>query len=85
MKRVFTTCLILCCIALGATSAQAAVSTSKTANVKFYEFDPTFVEGIINRPAFMNFNARGNVRFGRLSNLRRSFIPDLLASTPSRS
>lgn len=85
MKRLITTLLVLCCLALGATSAQASVTETQKANVMFYNFGPSFIEGILNGPALMNFNARGKVKFDRLSNLKRSFIPDLLSSKLHRS
>lgn len=85
MKRLLTTLLVLGCLGLGATAAQASVKETQKANVMFYDFGPTLIEGILNGPAFMNFNARGQVKFGRLTDLRRSFIPDLLNSKFNRS
>ena len=85
MKRLVTTLLTLSILALGTTAAHASVKETQKSNVMFYEFGPSFIEGILNGPALMNFNLRGKVKFGRLSNLKRSFIPDLLETKLQRS
>ena len=85
MKKFVTILLILFTLALGATTAHASVTETRKSNVTFYVFGPSFIEGILNGPALMNFNARGAVKFGRLSSMKRSFIPDLLKTRPGRS
>ena len=85
MKRLLTTTLLICFLAMGASVAHASVKETQKNNVTFYEFGPSFIEGILNGPALMNFNLRGKVKFGRLSDLRRSFIPDLLQTRPQQS
>ena len=85
MKSFVATVITLCCLVGFATTAHASVKETKKSNVMFYEFGPSFIEGILNGPALMNFNLRGKVKFGRLSNLKRSFIPDLLETRPQRS
>ena len=85
MKRLVTTTLLICFLAMGATAAHASVKETQKSNIMFYEFGPSFIEGILNGPALMNFNLRGKVKFGRLSNLKRSFIPDLLETKPRPS
>ena len=85
MKKLVTTLLILSTLILGAKTAQASVTETKRSNVMFYHFGPSFIEGILNGPALMNFNVRGAVKFERLSSMKRSFIPDLLNTRPKRS
>ena len=51
MKRLVTTLLTLSILALSTAAAHASVKEMQKSNVMFYEFGPSFIEGILNGPA----------------------------------
>lgn len=78
----------------GAALAQKATAKKTTAPTpgakkrlkeKFYNFDDMLIDGEYKKPNAILFTARDKVKFKRLLNLRRSFIPIILTSDRERA
>ena len=82
MKKGISAVIVACCLVLTTSPALAKQERPNKPSVMFYEFGPSFIEGILSGPGLTNFHLRGKVTFGRLSHLKKSFIPTLLASRP---
>jgi len=51
---------------------------NKDARTKFYNFDEMLIDGEIKKPQALYVNPRKRAKFGRLLNLKKSFMNKLL-------
>ncbi len=74
--------LMLC--GAGAVASAAPRAAKAGPEAQFVEFDPQVFEGAIRGPAVEQLDSRARVRFGRLSRLKKSFLPTLIQSAAER-
>ena len=80
MKKLLSTLFIVSSLFVGVTVAHSTPK-SETTQPNFYNFEDQLIDGIIPKPTAMGFNARGKVRFGRLSHLSKCFMGSLFATS----
>ena len=68
-------------IILSTLSAFAAPPSERS---KFYDFNDQVIDGEIRRPTGLYTNTREGARFNRLLRLKRSFLPNLFATSKER-
>jgi len=56
-------------------------SEAKTLKSKFYDFSDQLIDGEIKKPTALYTDARAQVKFNRLLNLKKSFLPALLETS----
>jgi len=54
---------------------------AKQPRAKFYDFNEQLIDGEIKKPTTLYTDARGKVKFDRLLRLKKSFLPDLFATS----
>ena len=69
---------------LYALSASAEPPNNSSAKSKFYDFSEQVIDGEIRRPTGTFTNSRDRARFNRLLRLKRSFLPNLFATSKER-
>ena len=79
MKKVLTI-LIIATILIISGSAFAG----DKAKAKFYDFSDQLINGSIAKPHVMINDVRTKVKFDRLLNLKKSFLPVLLSTAKER-
>tara|TARA_B100001093_G_C26717698_1_gene966381 strand:- start:542 stop:793 length:252 start_codon:yes stop_codon:yes gene_type:complete len=69
-------------LALGLAWATPLVSSAQEAGVKtkFYNFDDLLIDGEYKKPQMLYTDARQKVKFERLLNLKKDFLPKLKAT-----
>lgn len=65
-------------------SSLAFGQVKKKVKEKFYNFDDMLIDGEYKKPNAILFTARDKVRFNRLLNLRKSFMPVLVKTSRSK-
>ena len=58
---------------------------SQDGKIKFYNFDELLIDGEGKKPKGILINPRGRVRFDRLLNLKKSFIPKLMETAKDQT
>ena len=79
--RRFTTVLVAIVIALFSLSAFAQDGGDGGTKSKFYDFDDMLVDGELKTPDIHRSEARGQAKFKRLLDLKKSFLPKVQEST----
>lgn len=79
--RRFTTVLVAIVIALMSASAFAQDGGGGETKSKFYDFDDMLVDGKLKTPDIHRTEARGQAKFKRLLDLKKSFLPKVQEST----
>ena len=82
MKRVMIVLFTIMIIPV-MSNAEPPKSNS-SAKSKFYDFSEQVIDGEIRRPTGTFTNSRERARFNRLLRLKRSFLPDLFATSKER-
>ena len=54
---------------------------AKQPRAKFYDFNEQLIDGEIKKPTTLYTDARDKVKFDRLLRLKKSFLPDLFATS----
>jgi len=54
---------------------------AKQPRAKFYDFNEQLIDGEIKKPTTLYTDARGKVKFDRLLRLKKSFLPELFATS----
>jgi hypothetical protein len=54
---------------------------AKQPRAKFYDFNEQLIDGEIKKPITLYTDARGKVKFDRLLRLKKSFLPELFATS----
>jgi|TARA_R110002033_G_scaffold9571_1_gene31652 hypothetical protein len=54
---------------------------AKQPRAKFYDFNEQLIDGEIKKPTTLYTNARDKVKFDRLLRLKKSFLPELFATS----
>ena len=80
MKNI-TFSIFFVAIMFGTTAAIA--NPPGSAKSKFYNFGEQVIDGEIKKPTALYTNSRNKVKFERLLNLKKSFMPDLLETAKS--
>ena len=75
--------LIILFVSVAFTSAYAD-KPKPNGKSKFYDFSEQVIDGEIRRPTGMYTNARERARFERLLRLKRSFLPNLFATSKNK-
>ena len=78
MKRF----LILLITILGLSISYA--SAKPPAKSKFYDFSEQLIDGEIKKPTALYTDSRQKVKFDRLLNLKKSFMPELFKTAKER-
>tara|TARA_R100000808_G_scaffold11010_1_gene28750 strand:+ start:2379 stop:2648 length:270 start_codon:yes stop_codon:yes gene_type:complete len=80
LKNKTTSLYILIFIALLmlALTIRSAQAEPPTPNAKFYDFGEQIIDGQIKKPTALYTDARQKVKFGRLLELKKSFLPNLI-------
>jgi|TARA_R110002012_G_C11410308_1_gene586912 hypothetical protein len=52
---------------------------------KFYDFGAQIIDGEIKKPTALYTDSKKKVKFDRLLNLKKSFIPDLMKTSKERT
>lgn len=73
--------LITITTAILLSSAASAAPPSKS---KFYDFGDQVIDGEIKRPTVDYISDRQRARFDRLTNLKKSFLPNLFQTSKSK-
>lgn len=76
-KLVFGFLAMAMFVSVGASSAVAADKVKS----KFYDFGEMLIDGEIKKPTALYTDARSKVKFDRLLNLKKSFMPALMESS----
>ena len=58
-----------------------AIVMAKQPRAKFYDFNEQLIDGEIKKPTTLYTNARVKVKFDRLLRLKKSFLPELFATS----
>mgnify|MGYP003664226073 FL=1 len=58
-----------------------AIVMAKQPRAKFYDFNEQLIDGEIKKPTTLYTGARDRVKFGRLLRLKKSFLPELFATS----
>ena len=54
---------------------------AKQPRAKFYDFNEQLIDGEIKKPITLYTDARDKVKFDRLLRLKKSFLPELFATS----
>ena len=54
---------------------------AKQPRAKFYDFNEQLIDGEIKKPTTLYTDARDKVKFDRLLRLKKSFLPELFATS----
>jgi hypothetical protein len=54
---------------------------AKQPRAKFYDFNEQLIDGEIKKPITLYTDARSKVKFDRLLRLKKSFLPELFATS----
>jgi|TARA_R110000737_G_scaffold244611_1_gene255461 hypothetical protein len=54
---------------------------AKQPRAKFYDFNEQLIDGEIKKPTALYTGARDKVKFDRLLRLKKSFLPELFATS----
>jgi hypothetical protein len=66
---------------VGIITLTVSPSEAKTPKSKFYDFSDQLIDGEIKKPTALYTDARTQVKFDRLLNLKKSFLPALLETS----
>tara|TARA_R110000824_G_scaffold134691_4_gene297708 strand:+ start:10220 stop:10480 length:261 start_codon:yes stop_codon:yes gene_type:complete len=83
MKTFLVTLFVSATFALAATADPPRNSDSNTRS-RFYDFGDQVIDGQIRRPTGTFTDARERAKFNRLLRLKRSFLPNLYATSKER-
>ena len=59
-------------------------ASDKSPRSKFYDFSQQLIDGEIKKPTALYTDARERVKFDRLLNLKKSFLPQLLNTSKEK-
>ena len=59
-------------------------AAGKQPKSKFYDFNDQIIDGEIKKPTTLYTDARDRVKFDRLMNLKKSFLPKLFATAKEK-
>ena len=62
----------------------ANATIAKQPKSKFYDFNEQLIDGEIKKPTTLYTDSRQQVRFDRLTKLKKSFLPKLFATAKER-
>jgi hypothetical protein len=79
--RKITAMMIGLAVALASASAFAQDDGDGEQKSKFYDFDDMMVDGELKTPDVERMEARGEAKFKRLLELKKSFLPKVQDST----
>tara|TARA_R100000008_G_scaffold71620_1_gene49503 strand:+ start:362 stop:640 length:279 start_codon:yes stop_codon:yes gene_type:complete len=77
-KTIFLAIVMLVAGILMVTGAFISIAEAKSPKSKFYDFSEQLIDGDIKKPTALYTDARQQVKFERLLNLKKSFIPALM-------
>jgi len=60
------------------------IAKAKPPKHKFYDFSDQLIDGHINKPSTLYTDAKNKVKFDRLINLKKSFLPKLFATSKEK-
>ena len=66
-------------------AAQSDVLGQSKPKSKFYDFGAQIIDGEIKKPTALYTDSKKKVKFDRLLNLKKSFIPDLMKTSKERT
>jgi hypothetical protein len=69
---------------VGIITLTVSPSEAKTPKSKFYDFSDQLIDGEIKKPTALYTDARTQVKFDRLLNLKKSFLKALLQTSKER-